>query len=475
MEQIRGLHKQPYLTLDGGNLLFKRERLSPALLQQAKITADGITDAYNLMQYDAVAVGMNDLAAGLPFLEKQAARAKFNWLSANLVRTSDTEPIFPASMTRKVGDISVGIIGLTAYDGKVHFQESENTAILPYDMVLPGLIADLSAKCDLLILLSNNLPAQNKEIAESYPDIHIIIQSTSSSKNSAPNLHNKSIIMQTGNKGKHLGWMLVNWQKSKAWGQEGATKELATKKKELDGLNGRISRIERRAAKEDLPAHTSYQNLLATKERLLSEIIFLENELYKMKESGQAPSTFENNFIALDVNLPDQPDVKKIIDATKLKVNQAGRNQATEATRSIAKPELQIEKLVFGGWRACAECHAAQTDFWEKTTHASAYQTLTEQKQQFNLDCLPCHVTAEYKDIKISANDAVLLSLPTVLQQVGCEVCHGPGRDHVQSQEPSAISRKPDISICIRCHTSERDEGFNYDNDVEQIACPASK
>jgi hypothetical protein len=76
MEKIQNLHELPYMTLDGGNLLFKRDRLSTALLQQAKITAEGITDSYNLMGYDAVAVGRNDLAAGLLFLEDQAVRAK---------------------------------------------------------------------------------------------------------------------------------------------------------------------------------------------------------------------------------------------------------------------------------------------------------------------------------------------------------------------------------------------------------------
>ena len=475
MEKIQNLHELPYLTLDGGNLLFKQDRLSTALLQQAKITAEGITDSYNFMGYDAVAVGRNDLAAGLLFLEKQAARAKFTWLSANLVHKSDTEPIFSASMIRKIGDISVGIIGLTAYDGKVHFQDNENAAILPYDMVLPGLVADLSEKCDMLILLSNNMPRQNQEIAESYPDIHVIIQSTASSKNSAPRLHNKSIIMHTGSKGKYLGWMLVNWQQSKTWGRAGTTKELANKKQELDGTNGRISRIERREKKENLPANTSYQNLIATKDRLLSEIIFLENALRDLKETGKAPSTYENHFISLDVHLPDQPEVQKIVEATKQKVNKSGKSKATEAIQSPPRSGLNIEKMGFVGWQACAQCHKPQTEFWKKTDHASAYQTLTEQEQQFNLDCLPCHVTSRYKDITISDDDAVLLSLPEALQQVGCEVCHGPGRNHAASQDPAAIFRKPDTSICIQCHTPERDEEFNYENDVERIACPASK
>ena len=464
----------PYLTVDGGNLLFKHERFAPALLQQMTITAKGITDAYNLMQYDAVAVGRHDLAAGLSFLKKEAARAKFTWLSANLVHKSDKKPIFSASLIRKFGNLSVGIIGLTGHDSKIQFQDNENAVILPWLEVLPDHIADLSTRCDLLILLSNYTTGQNQEIAKHYEDIHLIIQSTPRSRNSAPKLINKSLIAQTGKQGKHLGWMLIDWQRSKTWGRKGAIKELATKKQELDGINGRISRIERQEKKENLPANSSYQKLLRSRERLLSSIIFLENELYDLRETGHAPSTFENNFIALDIKLPDQPEVEKIVKAIKQNINQAGRNKAAKAATSADRPELSIEKLTFTGWQACAQCHKPQTDFWEKTDHSSAYQTLVEQEQQFNLDCLPCHVTAEYETTRISNNESVLLSLPSVLQQVGCEICHGPGKAHAVSQEPSQISRKPAPSMCLRCHTPERDEEFNYDNDLERIACPAN-
>jgi len=427
------------------------------------------------MYYDAVAVGRNDLTGGLSFLQQQAARTKFAWLSANLVNKSTGKSLFPAYLVRKVGSISIGIIGLTGYDGSDRFLGKEDAALLSWQKVLPDLVAELAAQCDLLILLSNNELKQNQEIAESFPDIHLIIQSTPRSKNFPPQLHNKTLIAQTGKQGKYLGWMLVNWQKSKTWGRAGAAKELATKKQELDGLNGRIGRIERREKKEDLRENPGYQKLLVSRDQLLSEIIFLENEIFDLKKTGQAPSTFENHFIDLDINLPDQPEVKQIVEATKLKVNKAGRNQADTSATSETLNELELEKLSFTGWMTCALCHFPQTEFWKTTDHFSAFQTLTEQEQQFNLNCLPCHVTSQYKDIKISNNETLLLSLPVQLLQVGCEICHGPGKNHAVSQTPSDISRKPDMTICIRCHTSERDEDFNYYNDIERIACPASK
>ena len=203
--------------------------------------------------------------------------------------------------------------------------------------------------------------------------------------------------------------------------------------------------------------------------------MFLENEQQALQDAGRSSSTFENYFITLDITLPDQPDVKQVVETAKLKVNEAGRNKSAGKASSASLPELSIEKLVFTGWEICAQCHVAQTDFWEKTGHFSAYNTLVENEQQFNLACLPCHVTAEYNTAKINGDDALLLSLPPVLQQVGCEICHGPGKSHAASQDPAAISRLPSAAVCLRCHTPERDEDFNYDNDVERIACPAGK
>ncbi len=474
MEKIQGLYGFPFLAVDAGNLLFKYERIAPALLQQMTITAEGIVEAYNVMQYEAVAVGSYDLGAGLSFLKKQAARSQFTWLSANLVHKSNNKPIFSPGTIRNSGSMSIGIIGLTGQSPKIGFKDSDDAVILPWQDVLPDLVAEMSSQSDLLILLSNSTFEQNQKIARTFENIHIIIQSLPRSANYAPKLLNNTLYTQTGKQGKYFGWMIIDWQKSKIWGRKGAIKKLAVKKQELDGIKGRISRMERREPKDGLAADSTYQNLLRNQERLQSSIIFLENELYDLKLSGHAPSTYENNFVALDIELPDQREVEKIVERVKLSVNQSGRSKAVKAA-STGMTALSVEKLPFAGWPACAQCHKPQTDYWEKTAHSTAFMTLVEQEQQFNLDCLPCHVTAEYRTTKISNNDSALLSLPAVLQQVGCEVCHGPGKSHAATQDPSRISRKPSPEICLRCHTPNRDDNFNYENDLERIACPASK
>ena len=75
----------PRLTLDAGNLLFKHDHIAPGQKEEAEMTAAAIVKAYNLMGYDAVGIGSRDLIAGLPPLLSLQHKAKFAWLSANLV------------------------------------------------------------------------------------------------------------------------------------------------------------------------------------------------------------------------------------------------------------------------------------------------------------------------------------------------------------------------------------------------------
>lgn len=472
LEKIRGLYSTPYLTVDGGNLLFKRESLPPALLQQSAITAKGITEAYNLMGYDAVAIGRNDLAAGLTFLKENASHSQFKWLSANLVSISDRKPIFQASLKLKFSNLTVGIIGLTGQVGKDLFLDKEDATILPWQEVLPELVAELSAECDILILLSNNSLKTNHEIANSLENIHLIIQSSPAARNTTPVLTHKSLIAQTGKQGKYLGWMLIDWQKSGIWGRKGAIKELTLKKQELDGINGRISRIERREKNTDLSKNSSYQNLLQLRGIMLAKVALLEKEQDKLRNREYIPSTYENSFITLEPKFPDHAEVERIVQKTKENVNLAGRKSALKTAEISEQNTISRIKKVFSGWQTCAKCHAEQTDFWQKTNHSSAYRTLVKREQQFNLDCLSCHVTSEYKNTRVSDNESVLLSLPAELQTVGCEICHGPGIAHTESQNPGQISRRPKPEICLRCHTPEQDENFDYENDLVRFACP---
>jgi hypothetical protein len=99
------------------------------------------------------------------------------------------------------------------------------------------------------------------------------------------------------------------------------------------------------------------------------------------------------------------------------------------------------------GAQVCAGCHAQPTAVWSATRHAHAYPSLTEKHKAFDLDCVGCHVTGYERP------GGSTVTHVENLENVQCEVCHGPGSNHVAGGGlKSAITRKPDTSLCIGCH-----------------------
>lgn len=471
-EAIQRESTLPVLSLDGGSLLFEKDILAAGLQAQAKTTAGGIVSAYNQMTIDAVGVARQDLAAGLAFLENIAKRSRFAWLSANLVRKSSGKAIFQPFTIEQRGKIKIGIIGITDSSLPQTFTPADDAKIIPWQDILPALAANLNKECDLLILLSNHTLEENRTIAEKVSGIHLIIQAGTSTANLTPQVFNNTLICQTGKQGKYMGVMEIDWQKSHSWGDNQLLRRLTAKKREMGGINGRLSRFRKRLSQEELANHEGYQGLVKAQEQVSEETAALEMAVDRLQKTGGTPSTFSNRFITMEADLPDQPEILTIVEQTKEEINQLGRQEAERLTGKPLEPDHSPDAALTG-WQTCAACHIGQTNFWKTTDHFNAYQTLVAADQNFNLSCLPCHVTGDLYSAR--PTQTPLLSLTPDLQQVGCEACHGPGRLHANEPDRFHVNRRPPENICIQCHTNERDDSFGYERKIDLIACPPSE
>ncbi|MBI5605066.1 MAG: cytochrome C554 [Deltaproteobacteria bacterium] len=123
---------------------------------------------------------------------------------------------------------------------------------------------------------------------------------------------------------------------------------------------------------------------------------------------------------------------------------------------SLAKTEILGDYV---SYNACMECHPQVVDRWQATPHARAFETLKTQgdEKQKNPGCLKCHVVGFDKD-----GGFIDLDLTPELKGVQCESCHGPGRRHVETQDPVHIIGKPEEKSCRICHTEGQDKNFNF-------------
>ncbi len=116
----------------------------------------------------------------------------------------------------------------------------------------------------------------------------------------------------------------------------------------------------------------------------------------------------------------------------------------------------------FVGSEGCKECHETEYANYEKFTKKShSFKSITCMKKGLTavelIECFKCHTTGygEPSGFKSEAETPHL-------KNAGCEVCHGPGSIHAETEDPEDIKGQLTANDCERCHSSERVDAFNY-------------
>ncbi|HTJ43005.1 MAG TPA: multiheme c-type cytochrome [Kofleriaceae bacterium] len=160
---------------------------------------------------------------------------------------------------------------------------------------------------------------------------------------------------------------------------------------------------------------------------------------------------------------------KEVQDAKATYSRDAG---AANVKAAASRPPIAVAagKPTYVGIDECANCHAAQVEFWQKTPHAHAFATLEASGKQLDYECTSCHVTGwdEPGGSTMASNEA--------LRNVQCEVCHGPGSIHAEKEGkdvPSTIARRPAPDLCAnKCHTPQHSDTFQMEAYLRDILGP---
>jgi 5'-nucleotidase / UDP-sugar diphosphatase len=158
--------QEPLLVLDAGNSLAGDQ--PPANTTQGASSVE----AMNLMGYDAMAIGADDLKLGATTVITRMHEAKFPFLSANAVISSTGELIAPAFVVREVSGRRIAIVGLTG---------TWNNLLLPDARILDPIAAaqkvvpEAAKQANVVILLSNAGYPTDVAIADSVPGISFIV------------------------------------------------------------------------------------------------------------------------------------------------------------------------------------------------------------------------------------------------------------------------------------------------------------
>jgi hypothetical protein len=121
----------------------------------------------------------------------------------------------------------------------------------------------------------------------------------------------------------------------------------------------------------------------------------------------------------------------------------------------------------YAGGAACLDCHMDPGDVWQDTAHAKAWDTLVKAGKTFDAECVSCHVTGWRQP-----GGSVLGKL-NGLENVQCEVCHGPGQQHVANGGDDATTKRsvPE-AVCVQCHNAQHSPKFDYATYLPKILGP---
>jgi len=159
----------------------------------------------------------------------------------------------------------------------------------------------------------------------------------------------------------------------------------------------------------------------------------------------------------------------QVQDAVSTYFRQTGEANVKAAAGVAVAPPAKGQAS-FTGTESCADCHEEAVKFWSQTVHATAWKTLVDRGQQFDLDCIGCHVTGWDRPggSNLGHNDK--------LRDVQCETCHGPGSIHVAKgglEKPAAIKLAPADDLCAsQCHTKEHSDTFQLEPYLRDVIGP---
>jgi nitrate/TMAO reductase-like tetraheme cytochrome c subunit len=210
-----------------------------------------------------------------------------------------------------------------------------------------------------------------------------------------------------------------------------------------DSLRARLGELEsrrRRAAESKAPP----EQLAAVEkeiERARAEQAELDRSAAAPPESQGSVFRYEEALVR-EASGTDTSVARRMSDYYR-RVND--HNRVALADRKPPSPPFG--ELGYAGGQTCIFCHREADNFWRGTQHAGAYETLSREFKEYNLDCVSCHVTGYERP------GGSTVTHVEKLKDVQCEACHGAGEGHAKSGgDTQLITRTPSERICRGCH-----------------------
>jgi len=225
----------------------------------------------------------------------------------------------------------------------------------------------------------------------------------------------------------------------------GSVQRLATENSEIDTIIGA-----RQTSSMDEAQHFNRATITYS----YNQTKYLGELRVYVKGDGSAEKQV-NRYIALDSVIPDDPSALEVVTAAHTEFTNDQNTSASAAATPKPNALLLGGDSPYVGVETCAGCHEKEHQVWVSSRHGHAMATLEKKNQQFDNECVGCHVVGFQK--------GGFQSLYTTPQfaNVQCKECHGPGRQHASNPGKGYGFMATPVG-CMQCHKEPNDPDFDF-------------
>jgi hypothetical protein len=443
------------------------DRLDPERADQDRIKADTIARVLHGLDFVAFAPGTNDWDSGGDGLTKLANTSG----GVAIVAIAKPSAPFASIALRQVGGVKVGFVGYGQPEGSVPKSPGEVAAGTPNaeEAVQRGADEARRLGANVLVALVSVGRGEAKRIADAVPELTAVVigSAKASGDGNTSGAQGEQVgdvlVVQAANHLQSVAVLDLYVRESVVPGHlvkfaDATGLELARRREELtrraDELHVKIAAWER-----DRSVHASD---LEARRRELANI-----EAQRDALDERPPPTNGSFFRYALKEIRVALGKDSAIQAEMLAYYKAVDDHNRVAFAQRLPPPPAPDQASYIGIDACSTCHPEPRQVWDRTSHARAYATLSSQFKEFNLECVSCHVTGYEKPAGSTVTHV------DKLQDVQCEVCHGPGSKHALAPlDRTLIVAKPDPSTCIGCHHPPHVEQFDAFAKTREILGP---
>jgi Cytochrome c554 and c-prime len=439
------------LLLDAGDLLFEKKTITfdrDAQLDKAGL----ITQFWTGLGLTAAMTGPRDLAAGPEAL-----------LSPNLASIPRLNASLPEKrrLLKEVAGLKIGIIGAASKDS------GAPAAADPVAAFKEDVTALTKDGAQQIVVLSYGSYTFAQSLA-AVGGVHFIIVASGDPEHIAkldnepgpsPTLANNVVLLTPFSQGQTVGEIEL-----RVLGNDLSFEDGGKPKRLKESADNTARRMQEMLDKID---EAKKKKLDPTS--LQKAVVKLSNDYQKQSQEAEA-SIQGSHFIARVVSLTGDIGSDPSAEKRKEDFMVAQGVKFKEAAKSEVLPEPGAGKAGYVGAEACADCHETENEFWKKTGHSHALQTLVTDNRDGHPECIECHVAGFRKP-----GGTTLISRLEDLGGVQCENCHGPGSLHVDNlgkEKTPSLVLYPNEATCRGCHYPPHTNNFIFEERIKNIVGP---